>query len=49
MDKPPAIQVRGLHRNYGSLTAVQNLEFSVRKGEIFSLLGPIGAGKSTTL
>jgi len=43
------IEVKGLTRNFGSLTAVNNLNFTVRPGEVFGLLGPNGAGKSTTL
>ena len=49
MSESFAIQVNGLNRSYGGFTAVQNLEFSVREGEIFCLLGPNGAGKSTIL
>ena len=45
----PAIDVRGLTRRFGALTAVEDLTFSVRPGEIFGLVGPDGAGKSTTL
>ena len=45
----PAIQVEGLHKNYGELRAVDGISFSVEKGEVFSLLGPNGAGKTTTI
>ncbi len=39
----------GLTRNFGPLVAVDNLSFQVRRGEVFGLVGPDGAGKSTTL
>ena len=44
-----AIEVRSLHKSFGSLQAVQGASFSVETGEVFSLLGPNGAGKSTTI
>ena len=44
-----AVQVEGLVVNYGTFTAVENLSFQVRTGEIYGLLGPNGAGKNTTL
>jgi ABC-2 type transport system ATP-binding protein len=43
------IEVNNLTRRFGSLTAVDNLSFSVPGGEIFGLLGPNGAGKTTTV
>ena len=43
-----AIEVRGLVKKYGNLTAVDNINFWVKKGEIFGFLGPNGAGKTTT-
>jgi ABC-2 type transport system ATP-binding protein len=43
------IEVEGLTKLYGSLTAVQDLSFSVAPGEILGLVGPNGAGKTTTL
>jgi ABC-2 type transport system ATP-binding protein len=43
------IQVEGLTKLYGSLTAVQDLGFTVAPGEILGLVGPNGAGKTTTL
>ncbi len=49
MSSSPAIQVQGLGKTYGSVTAIQDISFSVEEGEIFGLLGPNGAGKSTTL
>src|SRR5262249_51199896 len=43
-----AIQVRDLEKNYGAVKAVRGLDFAVRKSEIFGLIGPDGAGKTTT-
>ncbi len=42
------IVVHGLERKFGDFYAVKNLSFTVRRGEIFGLLGANGAGKSTT-
>lgn len=44
-----AIEIRGLTKRYGSITAVDSLDLTVHKGELFSLLGVNGAGKSTTI
>jgi ABC-2 type transport system ATP-binding protein len=44
-----AIEVRDLTKNYGEITAVNHINFKVRKGEIFGFLGPNGAGKTTTI
>ena len=41
------IEVRNLTHRYGDRTALSNISFDVRKGEIFGLLGPNGGGKST--
>ena len=43
------IDVQGLTKRYGRTTAVEDLHFSVRKGEILGFLGPNGAGKTTTM
>jgi len=43
------IQVRGLTKDFGSIKAVDNISFTVKKGEVFGFLGPNGAGKSTTM
>ena len=44
----PIIRVEGLHKRYGRLTAVRGIDFSVQPGEVFGLIGPDGAGKTTT-
>jgi len=41
------LEVRGLTRNFGGLTAVSALDFDVNEGEILGIIGPNGAGKST--
>ncbi len=44
-----AIEVEALVKRFGSFTAVDGIDFSVRRGEIFGFLGPNGAGKTTTI
>ena len=46
---PAIIETRDLTRRFGELTAVDNLNLTVAEGEIFGLVGPDGAGKTTTL
>jgi len=43
------IETRGLTKRFGDLTAVDHLDLTVAAGEIFGLVGPDGAGKTTTL
>jgi ABC-type multidrug transport system, ATPase component len=45
----PVIEVSGLSKEYGSVTAVDNVSFEIQSGEIFALVGPNGAGKTTTV
>lgn len=44
-----AIRIEGLTKKYKDVVAVDNLNLSVKQGEIFSLLGVNGAGKTTTI
>ncbi len=43
------IEAQGLHKRFGSITAVDDVSFTARDGAITGLLGPNGAGKTTTL
>jgi ABC-2 type transport system ATP-binding protein len=45
----PAVRARGLARRFGRLEAVRGIDFDVARGEMFGLIGPDGAGKTTTL
>jgi ABC-2 type transport system ATP-binding protein len=45
----PAIEVRGLTKRFGDITAVDDLSFTVGAGTVTGFLGPNGAGKTTTL
>ena len=42
-----AIEIYGLTKRYGSLAAVDHITFTVGRGELFGLIGPDGAGKTT--
>jgi ABC-2 type transport system ATP-binding protein len=44
-----AIKINNLTKKFGNFTAVDNISFSIKSGEIFGFLGPNGAGKTTTL
>ena len=49
MNQTPVIQLSGLRKTFGRLTAVDGIDLTVRAGEVVALLGPNGAGKSTTI
>ena len=49
MSEAPSVLVKNLSIRFGSFTAVDNISFSVSKGEIFGFLGANGAGKTTTI
>lgn len=48
-DRDLAIETRGLSKRFGDVTAVDALDLSIRRGELFALLGVNGAGKTTTI
>ncbi len=45
----PAVSLRGLTRHFGDVRAVDELSFDAARGELFGIVGPDGAGKTTTL
>ncbi len=49
MSDRPIIRVQHIVRSFGDVTAVNDVSFDVRAGEIFAFLGPNGAGKTTTI
>jgi len=49
MNVEPAIEVRDLTKNFGSVRALDGLDLTVAEGEVHGFLGPNGAGKSTTI
>ena len=49
MPDAPLVYARGLQKAYGTVPAVQGIDFDVYRGEAFGFLGPNGAGKSSTM
>jgi ABC-2 type transport system ATP-binding protein len=45
----PVLELQGLTKSYAKLTALSDVNLSIRQGEIFALLGPNGAGKTTLI
>ena len=43
------IEIENLHKNYGEVKAVRGIDMQIQKGEMFGLVGPDGAGKTTTI
>lgn len=43
------LQIKGLSKNYGDTKAVQDVSFTVERGDVFGLVGPNGSGKTTTI
>ena len=46
---PPIIEIKSLNKSFDAVSAVKDLTFNVEQGEIFGLVGPDGAGKTTTV
>lgn len=44
---PPAAEVRNLYKSFGDLSVLKDVSFSLREGEVVSVIGPSGSGKST--
>jgi ABC-2 type transport system ATP-binding protein len=47
--QPPAIALRGVRKNFGSVQAVRGIDLDISSGEIVAFLGPNGAGKTSTI
>ena len=49
MTATPVVDVRGLSKRFGALLAVDDVSFTILRGEVFGLLGPNGSGKTTAI
>jgi ABC-2 type transport system ATP-binding protein len=49
MDRPVAIKITGLTKSFGGNIAVDDLDLEIQRGELFGLVGPDGAGKTTIM
>jgi D-xylose transport system ATP-binding protein len=48
-EQPPTLELRGISKSFGSVQALQDVDFEVRDGEVMALVGDNGAGKSTLI
>nr|WP_254663259.1 ATP-binding cassette domain-containing protein [Haladaptatus sp. W1] len=48
-DNDVLIDLQAVRKEYDEVTAVESIDFTIRRGEFFSLVGPSGCGKTTTL
>jgi len=48
-ERPPTLELRGVSKHFGSVQALQEVDFEVRDGEVMALVGDNGAGKSTLI
>jgi ABC-2 type transport system ATP-binding protein len=46
---PDTVVVHGLRKTFGTMVAVEGLDLTIHRGEVFGLLGPNGSGKTTTI
>ena len=49
MSEARPVETRGLVKRYGEITAVDHVDLTVERGDVFGYLGPNGAGKTTSL
>ncbi|GAA6180694.1 amino acid ABC transporter ATP-binding protein [Shimia sp. NS0008-38b] len=49
LDTPPAVDLQGIHKFYGSVHALRGVDLSIKKGDVCVAIGPSGSGKSTLL
>ncbi len=47
--QPAAIALRGVHKSFGTVQAVKDIDLDISSGEIVAFLGPNGAGKTSTI
>jgi branched-chain amino acid transport system ATP-binding protein len=46
---PTLLEVKGITLKFGGVTAIENISFDIREGEVRAIIGPNGAGKSSML